>query len=104
MGNRILVVGDCHAPAQRKGYPHFCQDLYEQWDCNRVIFIGDLIDHHAISFHAKHPELPGATDEYELSLQCVQEWYKLFPKAKVCIGNHDSRIVRLAETINLFFD
>ena len=101
MGNRILVVGDCHAPAQRKGYPHFCQDLYEEWDCNKVIFIGDLIDHHAISFHAKHPQMPGATDEYELALECVQEWYELFPKAKVCIGNHDSRIVRLAETVNI---
>jgi len=99
--NRILVIGDLHLPAVRKGYLEFCQDLYEQWGCNRVVFIGDVIDHHAISFHAKHPQMPGPTDEYELALECVQEWYKAFPKANVCRGNHDDRIVRLAESVGI---
>jgi len=96
-----LVIGDLHLPASRKGYLSFCLDLCEQWNCTEVIFIGDVIDHHAISFHARHPEMPGPKDEYELTLHCVEEWHEAFPKAYVCRGNHDDRIMRLAESVGI---
>jgi len=65
------------------------------------VFIGDLVDWHAISFHAKHPELPGPKDEYEIAKAEIQEWYRTFPKAKICIGNHDERVFRLAASVNI---
>jgi len=99
--SRILVVGDIHEPVAHPGYLSFCEDLYDQWDCGQVIFIGDIVDHHAISFHTHHPDCPGPSDEYELSLEKIQGWYEAFPKARVCIGNHDARIVRLAESVNI---
>lgn len=99
--SKVLVVGDVHAPVTHPAYLTFCRDIADQWGCNRIHFIGDVVDWHTISFHARHPEAPGATDEYERALYCVQEWYEAFPKATVSIGNHDARVVRLAESVNI---
>lgn len=94
---RILCVGDLHEPVTRKGYLNFCQDLYREWNCNQVVFIGDIVDWSAISFHVNNPEAPGPHDEYKLALLGVQKWYKAFPKAIVTIGNHCARPKRVAE-------
>lgn len=99
--SKILVIGDIHAPCERDGYLAFCQDIKKQWQCKEVVFIGDVVDWHAISFHAKHPDSPGPKNEYLLTLQSVQKWYKAFPRAKVCIGNHDNRPVRLGADRNI---
>lgn len=99
--SKVLVIGDLHEPVTHPGYRRFCQDLYYQWDCNSVVFIGDIVDWHAISFHAHHPDAPGPKDEYEQAFAGVQKWVKAFPKAQVCIGNHDERVVRLAEDANI---
>jgi len=98
---KILCIGDVHEPVSHPGYLSFCQDLYYQWDCDSVVFIGDVADFQGISFHANNPECPGPSDEYTLTKQKIQQWYKAFPKAKVCIGNHDERVIRLAESVNI---
>lgn len=98
---KVLCIGDLHLPAVRKGYLQFCQDMYYQWNCDTVLFIGDVVDWHAISSWAKEPACPGPKDEYELAKQCVVEWSKVFPKAMVCIGNHDERPSRLAKTVSI---
>ncbi len=95
--SRILVVGDLHEPVCHPGYRAFCKDLYEEWECNQVLFIGDIVDWHGISFWDKEPNCPGPKDEYKLALKQVKKWYKLFPEAKVCIGNHDERPERVAK-------
>ncbi len=97
----VLTIGDLHCPVEHPAYLSFCQDLYEQWNCSEIVFIGDVVDHHAVSFHAANPQCPGPEDEYLLSLESIQKWYKDFPKAKVAIGNHDQRILRLAESVNM---
>lgn len=97
----IQVVGDIHAPVTHPGYLKFNKDLNKEWEVTDVVLIGDVVDLHSVSFHAHHPDVPGPKDEFELAYQEVQKWYKSFPKAKVCIGNHDARIVRLAETVNI---
>lgn len=99
--SRVLVVPDLHNPACHPGALAFCRDLYAEHDCNRVVFIGDLVDHQAVSFHANNPECPGAKDEYKLTLACLKPWLKAFPKATVTYGNHDSRVLRLAESVNI---
>ena len=99
--SRILTIGDLHEPVSRIGYLEFCQDLYDEWDCNKVVFIGDVVDWHAISFHIREPGCPGPKDEYELAKLKVQRWIDAFPKADVCIGNHDERPVRLARTVSI---
>lgn len=98
---RVLVIGDLHAPVCRKGYLQFCKTIYKKYNCNKVVFTGDVVDWHAISFHVKHPECPGPKDEYKLAKTEVRKWNQAFPEADVCIGNHDERPERLAQTVNI---
>ena len=99
--SNVLAIGDVHAPVERDGYLPFCKDLYDAWNCDRVVFIGDIADWHAISFHSKHPEGPGPLDEYKLAKKSIQKWYKAFPDADVLIGNHDERLTRKAEASDI---
>ena len=99
--SRVLAIGDIHAPVTRPGYLRFCKNTYKKYKCNTVVLIGDVVDWHGISFHAAHPECPGPTDEFALAYKEIKKWVRAFPKAKVCIGNHDERIIRLAESVNI---
>ena len=98
---KILVIGDIHEPATHPGYRRFCQDLYDAWGCNRVVFIGDVIDFHCISFHQKDVDADGVTREAEEAYKGVRKWYKAFPKAEVMIGNHDERVTKQAANVNI---
>lgn len=99
--SRVLVIPDLHEPCSRKGALAFCRELRRKYKTDRTIFIGDVTDWHSISFHARHPEMPGPKDEYELAYKCIQKWVKAFPKANVVLGNHDRRVIRLAESVNI---
>ena len=99
--SRVLVIPDLHNPCCRKGALPFCKDLRRKYKTTKTVFIGDVTDWHAISFHAKHPEMPGPKDEHELALKCIAKWYKAFPNATVILGNHDRRVIRLAESVNI---
>lgn len=98
---RILGIGDPHAPVGHPGYLRFCQHLFEKYNCDHVLCIGDIIDHHGISFHAAHPSAPGPRDEYEQTLFHIAKWQNAFPTMDVCIGNHDARVFRLAEAAGI---
>jgi len=93
---RILVIGDLHEPFCLDGYLEYCQDIYAKWNCNQVIFIGDIIDNHYSSFHEADPNGLGGGDELELAIKKVAKWSEAFPKADVLIGNHDRIIMRKA--------
>ena len=45
----ILVIGDLHEPFCLDGYLDFCLEQYETYNCNQVIFIGDILDNHVFS-------------------------------------------------------
>ena len=96
--SRVLAIGDLHEPVAHPGYLAFCSGLAKEFKCDTYVFLGDVVDWHAISFHDKEPECPGAGDEYERTKEKVRHWHKAFPGAKVCIGNHDERPSRLAKT------
>ena len=81
--SRVLVVGDVHEPVARLGYMRFCKDLYKEWDCDKVVLIGDIVDWAAISFHLCSPEGHSPTDEFNLAFKGVQKWYKAFPNSQV---------------------
>ncbi|MEM8737241.1 MAG: metallophosphoesterase [Planctomycetota bacterium] len=98
---RTLVIGDIHEPVTHPGYFDFIKYIRDEWQTDQTIFIGDVVDMHGISFHSAHPEAPGPCDEYEQAHDGIHKWYGEFPKARVCIGNHDERIVRLAESVNI---
>ena len=93
---RILVIGDIHAPFCLDGYLDFCKDVYAKYNCNQVIFIGDIIDNHYTSYHETDPDGLGGGDELELAIEQIQAWRDAFPVADVVIGNHDRMIMRKA--------
>jgi predicted phosphodiesterase len=98
---RVGIIGDPHEPVSRPGYLDFCTDTFKKYKVDQVVCIGDLVDWHGISFHARQPECPGTADEYHMALDRVQKWKKRFPKLKWCIGNHDERPARLARTVSI---
>ena len=91
---KVLAIGDIHEPYTRRNYIDFCVDIYNAWDCDTVVFMGDVIDWQALSFFDKHPDAPGAKDEYLLAKEGLEKWVATFPDATVCLGNHDKRTVR----------
>lgn len=86
---RILIIGDLHEPFTHPNYLDFCLNQYENYNCNQVIFIGDIIDSHGWSYHEHDPDGMSSRDELSLAIKKVAKWYKAFPFADVCIGNHD---------------
>lgn len=94
---RTLIVPDIHEPVTHPGAMDFIDSVAQDIQPDRVVFIGDIVDHHGISFWTKHPAALGPQDEYEASLVGVQRWYARFPEAYVTIGNHDDRPIRMAE-------
>lgn len=98
---RVLVIGDIHAPFALEEYLDFCFEQYKKYKCTHVIFIGDLVDNHAVSYHESDPDGLGAGEELEKSIEDIAKWYKVFPKADVTTGNHDRLIMRKAFSGNI---
>ncbi len=91
---RILVIGDLHCPFDLEEYFDFCVEQYQKYNCNQVIFIGDIIDNHYSSFHPTDPDGLGGGDELDFAIQRIQRWSDKFPVADVLIGNHDRLVAR----------
>ena len=96
--NRVLVIGDLHEPFCLDGYLEFCKEVYTKHNCNRVIFIGDIIDNHYSSYHETDADGMGGGQELDLAIAKLAKWYEAFPIADVTIGNHDRLIMRKAQT------
>ena len=95
---RILIIGDLHEPFCLEGYREFCEQMYATYNCNHVIFIGDILDSHGFSYHEQDPDGLSAGHELSLAIKRIRKWYSSFPKADVCIGNHDRMASRKAMT------
>ena len=88
--SNILIIPDLHAPFVRIGYLDFCIEMKRKWDCDKIIFIGDLVDNHYSSFHETDPDGLSAKEELDQAINQIQAFYSAFPYATVLIGNHDS--------------
>lgn len=93
---RVLVVGDIHAPFDLTQYLHHLKSVYDQFNCDTVVFIGDIIDNHYSSFHNTDPNGMGGGDELDYAIARIQRYYEVFPEAYVIIGNHDRMTARKA--------
>src|SRR5210317_2075201 len=77
----ILIIGDLHEPFCLDGYLDFCKDTYNKYKCNKVIFIGDIIDNHFSSYHETDSNGMGGGDELRFAKKKIAKWYKAFPQA-----------------------
>jgi metallophosphoesterase superfamily enzyme len=94
--SRVLVIGDLHEPFCLDGYLEHCIQTYKDYNCNRVVFIGDIIDNHYSSYHESDPDGLSGGDELGLAISKISKWYRAFPTAEIIIGNHDRLIMRKA--------
>ena len=99
--SRVLVIGDLHEPFCLDGYLQFCKDTYAKYNCNKVVFIGDVIDNHYSSYHETDADGLGGGDELDLAVSRISKWYNAFPDADVTLGNHDIIIMRKAQTSSI---
>lgn len=99
--NRVLIIGDLHEPFCLEGYLDFCKETYANYNCNKVVFIGDVIDNHYSSYHETSADGLGGLDELELAINKLHKWNTAFPEADVMLGNHDLIIMRKAQTSNI---
>jgi predicted phosphodiesterase len=97
----LLIIGDLHLPCEKYGYLEFCLDIQKKYGTTQTIFIGDVLEHGVITFHAKHPKAPGAVREYEMMRERILIWHDAFPNARVLKGNHDERPNRVAKSIGI---
>ena len=88
--NRVLAFSCTHAPAMHPRYIRFLKKIEKKHNCNRVVFLGDMVDWNAISFHEKDPSMPSAGEEYRNALKQVRQLHKAFPKVDYMLGNHCS--------------
>ena len=96
--SRVLIIGDLHCPFDLDGYLDHCTEIYERYDCDKVIFIGDVIDNHYSSYHETDPDGMSGGLELIKAIERLQTYYQAFPDATVIIGNHDRMIMRKGHT------
>lgn len=97
----VLIIGDLHAPFEHPGYLEFCKGVQKRFNTNHTIFIGDVIDNHASSYHESDPDGYSAGHELDEAIRRLSQWYKAFPQADVCTGNHEAIISRKLATAGL---
>lgn len=93
-GKSILVISDTHFPYNHGDVVKFLAALKAKYKPDRVVHIGDEIDHHAISFHDHDPDLMSPGDELKTAIRRLQPIYKLFPKVDLLESNHGSLVFR----------
>jgi hypothetical protein len=99
--SRVLISGDTHAPCLLDGYVDFLKDCYDQWDCDRFVHIGDLVDNCSLSFHLKKPNQKDPMREFDEAMEQVSQITEAFPEADLLLGNHDVLPYRWAQEVGI---
>lgn len=86
----LLVVADYHAPYGHPDYIPFLLRLQDKYKFDRVCSVGDEIDHSAISFHDKDPDMLSPGFELEAAIKQLQALYEAFPVMDLAESNHGS--------------
>ena len=84
----IGVIGDTHFPFAHPNYIRFLEDTFNKYRVTRIVHIGDLVDHHAISRFQTEVDAYSATNEFELAQKDVEIITRAFPKMDITLGNH----------------
>ena len=92
----VLIIPDTQLPFEHKDAIKFLKAVKKKYIPSKVIHIGDFFDLHALSLYTRNPDGRSMGDELNLALQHAKDYYKLFPKVDLIIGNHDVRIYKRA--------
>lgn len=95
------VIPDLHIPGHCSDSLEFIQDTFSDNKVEEVVCIGDILDHHYISFHNTELDAYNPIQEWEQAMIELKRWAKAFPSMKMCYGNHDIRPFRAAQEMGL---
>lgn len=90
----ILCLSDMHMPYQHRDTVEFLRAVKAKYNPDRIVCVGDEVDHHAMSFHDSDPDLMSAGDELEAAIKALSPLYKLFPNMDLIDSNHGSMAYR----------
>jgi predicted phosphodiesterase len=106
-GKNVGVIGDTHLPYCIKetkdhvSYLQFCEDTFNRFGCSEIVHIGDECDNAALSMHQSETGMPDVVSEAEQAQKELNEWYRVFPDVKVCVGNHSALPFRQATIVGI---
>lgn len=84
----VLVIPDLQFPFAHADAIKFLSMAAQRYKPDLVIGIGDEIDAYALSDFDKDPDYIGASKEYELALEHLDQLYGLFPRVLALHSNH----------------
>lgn len=95
------VIPDLHAPGHLDHALEFVQDTFSDHKVEQIVSIGDIVDHHYISFHTSEVDAPNSRQEFRKAKKELRRWYKAFPEVYICKGNHDELPARQAKALGM---
>ncbi len=92
----VLVIPDIQVPFHHEDSIAFLKAVAQQHIPDEIVQIGDLADQHFFSKYGPSTKSKGGKDEMKKAKKAIEPLMKLFPKMKICWGNHDLRIFKKA--------
>ena len=92
-----LIIPDLHLPFQHPEAFNFLKALKKKYRPTKIVCIGDIIDSYALSQFVKSPSSSNVNQELYKAQNGIKELARIFPVMLVCLGNHDLRLLKLAE-------
>jgi metallophosphoesterase superfamily enzyme len=97
----ILVIPDLHIPFEHPKALKFVSDIKKEYDCKKIIQIGDLTDQYCFSRYVHDPDSMKTRDEIKISKKKIRSWVKEFPELIITTGNHCVRIQKRIREIGI---
>lgn len=101
MIKNALFISDTQIPFEHVDALAFCDAVRRRFDIKptAVYHVGDLVDNSFITtFVRHHLSLPDHR-EIDLCIEHLRDWQQVFPRMRLCVGNHELRAhKRLAES------
>ncbi len=88
---RVLPISDTQIPFDHPDSLPFLDAVHKKYKIQKVLQVGDLIDQYAFSQYAKDPNAMSAGCEGRKTRDRLSDYYALFSKVDVIIGNHEER-------------
>jgi len=93
--NRIIVLGDIHAPYESKRAVALAKKVCKAVKPGLIISIGDLVDCYSISDYPRDPaRISRLEREVEAAARVIKDFSALADDFQLCSGNHEFRLER----------
>lgn len=96
-----LVISDLHIPYQHQDALEFLWAVKGRYQCKHILNVGDIVDHHAGSYHESEPDALSAEEEYMEAKKILKKYKQAFPRMEITTGNHDLIPTRKLKTAGL---